>query len=582
MRRYSCSGLRNELIGIVVTIGFALIAAQTGCSPEQANKLLSGKKPRAERTAGLGGEMVLIPAGKFTMGLTPEHKLGLSRRYHIDQAFIAPTGNREVELPAFLIDRYEVTNSKYRKFVTANGHRLPLVWIDKGYPDGLDDLPITGVDFHDAQAYCQWVGKRLPTEEEWEKAARGTDARLWLWGNRWEPGACKMNQSGPNPLIPFPARVGSFPRDSSPYGVMDMAGNVTEWVTGEVPPPFQYTAWTKGGNFTYSEPQSFLLGARISQPQGNALDYLGFRCAKDAEGTERSEHAAAHEDKAAKKRTSPKGVETFVPAKPDASLYRSSKIQVLPVKDLDPERRHHNHMMVHPPRKVPGDQDKIRPWRLEFKVPYLPDDRFAALFEKYWNLHPNIVRSSFNADYTVFELEAVKPGLMELRMEVRGGLDYVDLDFYVKNIGEKDLPSSTETCFQNLGAPNFRDHEGSRTVLLTGLGIRSIRKFRKEKPRWLIWSSGSPGAENSSLDKTGKQAPLIAVISRDRQWLVAPVSMSGRPYRFVNNCEYSCIHSNPPSRVKPGETRHIKERIYFLRGSMEDLMLRWKRDLASH
>src|SRR5262249_3157990 len=157
----------------------------------------------------------------------------------------------------FLIDKYEVTNRQFRRFVEETGYKKPISWLDQGYPAGRDDFPVTGVNYEDARAYARWIGKRLPTEAEWEKAARGSDGRLWVWGNRWRQGACKMDDSRGGPLVNSPAPVGSYPLDRSVYGVMDMAGNILEWVEAVRPQALEYTAITKGGSFVNAAPYLF-------------------------------------------------------------------------------------------------------------------------------------------------------------------------------------------------------------------------------------------------------------------------------------------------------------------------------------
>ncbi len=181
---------------------------------------------RASATAG--AQMVLVPAGDFTMGqdgATPER------------------GPRHVvTLDAFEIDRFEVTNERYKAFIDAGGYRNPVFWGSEGWnwvqrnrvtepgfwrkPEWNDPLqPVVAVDWYEADAFCRFAGLRLPTEAEWEKAARGTDERAYPWGNKWDPANAK------GPRASGTDKVGSHPAGASPYGLEDMAGNVREWVS---------------------------------------------------------------------------------------------------------------------------------------------------------------------------------------------------------------------------------------------------------------------------------------------------------------------------------------------------------------
>ena len=155
-------------------------------------------------------EMVLIPAGTFTMGVND---------YGPDEG---PA--HTVFLDAFWIDRFEATNGSYLTFAQETGRSLPGSAQEDPFVG--PDQPASGVTWFDAQAYCQWAGKRLCTEAEWEKAARGADDRLYPWGGE-APDADRLNF---NSHVGRTAPVGSYETGRSPFGIYDMAGNVWEWV----------------------------------------------------------------------------------------------------------------------------------------------------------------------------------------------------------------------------------------------------------------------------------------------------------------------------------------------------------------
>ena len=139
---------------------------------------------------------------------------------------------RKVQVQGFYIDKYEVTNRQFEVFANATGYRTDAeqknearTWLTED-TSGKDSHPAVWMSWNDAQAYCKWAGKRLPTEAEWEKAARGDDARLWPWGNNWDNKRLNAGEGGRKTTTP----VGNFANGASPYGVMDLAGNVWEWV----------------------------------------------------------------------------------------------------------------------------------------------------------------------------------------------------------------------------------------------------------------------------------------------------------------------------------------------------------------
>ncbi|TPW18659.1 MAG: serine/threonine protein kinase, partial [Halothiobacillaceae bacterium] len=171
----------------------------------------------AESRIGDGpNEMVLIPAGEFIRGTNV--RLPDEGPQHV------------INLPAFYIDKYEVTNLQYKKYIDEVGRRAPDHFVEGSYPPGKVDHPVTYVSWSDAKRYCEWAGKRLPSDVEWEKAARGTDGRTFPWGNEF------IMEGGNTPvrwetlqLEGDTTPVGAFEKGVSPYGLYDVSGNVWEW-----------------------------------------------------------------------------------------------------------------------------------------------------------------------------------------------------------------------------------------------------------------------------------------------------------------------------------------------------------------
>lgn len=243
--------------------------------------------------AEVQADMVLVPAGEFMMG---------SEGKALDED-AAERPVHTVSLPAFLIDKTEVTATQYAQFLNElkrtrddAGHaflglsqHLPLEQADGQWrpKSGREQFPMTDVTWYGATAYAQWAGKRLPTEAEWEKAARGTDGRKYPWGPNMDYGKLRFGQDSVGP-------VGTLPAGASPYGCLDMAGNAWEW-TSSVFKPYPYVATdgredsssaerrvARGGSWT-GEPHITTTTYRFRPEPTFGHYYLGFRCAKSAE-----------------------------------------------------------------------------------------------------------------------------------------------------------------------------------------------------------------------------------------------------------------------------------------------------------
>jgi formylglycine-generating enzyme required for sulfatase activity len=231
-------------------------------------------------------ELVYIAAGEFTMG-------------HKDSYDTLPV--RRMTLPAFFIDKYEVTNKRYKRYIDATNYKVPWSqepavaayiwdWQKRMYPQGRGDDPVVLVSWEDAKAFCAWAGKSLPNEAQWEKAARGVNGKPYPWGNSWEAKKANTSESGLKQTAPF----GSFKDDVSEYGVNDLGGNVSEWVE-EWFAPYPGNPMTsyeernkykilRGGSWDYAHSIANGYHRQYALPQSQ-MSAIGFRCVKAADAT---------------------------------------------------------------------------------------------------------------------------------------------------------------------------------------------------------------------------------------------------------------------------------------------------------
>jgi len=213
---------------------------------------MAGKKAAAD--------MAPVPAGEFIYGNGKDEQ--------------------RLTLGDFHIDTREVTNRKYKEFVKATKRKEPRGWLIYGYKKDEAEHPITLVSYKDAQEYCAWAGKRLPTEQEWERAARGVDGRRYPWGDEWDKGRANTSLSG----IVGTTSVGAYPEGKSPVGAFDMAGNLWEWTSSDFTDPMNQSAVkakvVRGGSWglTHRFASAYF---RVGYNPATVINNIGFRCAKD-------------------------------------------------------------------------------------------------------------------------------------------------------------------------------------------------------------------------------------------------------------------------------------------------------------
>lgn len=304
---------------------FAALAMSLQLSPRSvagAGVNDSGAKQNTQNSNDLAiaADWVLIPGGKFVMGATADQKAdfykfgGSPQWMSFAQPLVESSGPaHDVHLDSFYIFRHEVTNSQYQKFVSATGHRNSGRAFDPRFNG--PNQPVVTVTWNDAQSFCVWIGARLPTEAEWEKAARGTAGLIYPWGNTWDAAKLRSMDGIAHQALPSieewenwrkqnmrnapseaqPADVGSYPDGASPYGVMDMAGNVWEWVADWFDPMYYANApkhnpkgpesgdfrVLRGGAWDTPIPVNFTWLRQTFMPPSDARAVTGFRCAKD-------------------------------------------------------------------------------------------------------------------------------------------------------------------------------------------------------------------------------------------------------------------------------------------------------------
>ncbi len=216
-------------------------------------------------------DMILIRGGAFTMG-------------NNNSSDEAEKPEQMVTVKSFYIDKYEVTNQQYYEFIRATSYKPPSHWTTGKFEEGRESYPVVNVDWNDAKKYAAWAGKRLPTEEEWEYAARGDDGRLYPWGKQFGNSNANTKESGKAESTP----VGSYPSGQSPFGVLDMSGNVLEWTASTYSPypgskakPAKDYVVLRGGDWVEEQTYATVTSRALQKPDFYR-NYIGFRCAKDA------------------------------------------------------------------------------------------------------------------------------------------------------------------------------------------------------------------------------------------------------------------------------------------------------------
>ena len=312
--------------------GFITVSLLAACEKESTKS----DKPAAS-TVGLKVEQVLVPAGEFIRGSNREDDVPMRQQYGFPAPlFLDEHPEKRINLAAFKIDTYEVTNKQYKAYILASRRMLPHAWMSDGYAiskeqlqsldieklrkmatdvfavdmdttkmdkpalltavleqqQAQDNYPVTGVNWFAAKEFCEWRNARLPTESEWEKAARGPNGFEYPWGNEWDAKITNTGDDGE--WDEGMAPVGAYPNNKSPYGAYDMSGNVWEWVADWYAPyedsSYESNAFGKknrvirggGGGVGHYAISYFYRAAtrQFAEPEMESED-VGFRCVSD-------------------------------------------------------------------------------------------------------------------------------------------------------------------------------------------------------------------------------------------------------------------------------------------------------------
>jgi eukaryotic-like serine/threonine-protein kinase len=271
------TGKKSNIVVIALAAVVALLVLGIGGAgvaylmmrPGPSKPIVDNPPPTTAVPAG----MAFVPEGTFTMGDDRSEDPG-SKPEH------------SVKVKAFYLDQYEVTNEQYLQFVKSENHPAPGGWKDGTFPSGEAKFPVTNITWQDAVDFAKWAGKRLPTEAEWEYAARGTDKRIFPWGNDFTTRNANTEETSKESGRSRPLPVGSYPQGKSPFGVFDLCGNVAEWTVSKFDPYPESSAVPKegrvirGGSYERDKRFAYTYG-RAVLPETKTFPSVGFRCAKD-------------------------------------------------------------------------------------------------------------------------------------------------------------------------------------------------------------------------------------------------------------------------------------------------------------
>jgi formylglycine-generating enzyme required for sulfatase activity len=577
-----------------VTLLGAMLASCLLASPDRLTREAAAPSADLGKVGLLRREregMIFISRRACTIGSSREERLRLAKQFGCDPTWLDDDMEKHtVELPAFWIDRSPVTNAQYLAFVEAQGARRPWPgsntllgattapagepYLTRGtFPAARADHPVVGVNYREARAYAEWIGKRLPSAEEWEVAAQPAQPGLYSWGSKW-PGPVKPFGRNDRPRWDFPATkpVGSGQFGRSGTGMEDLAGQVCEWTattTTHHGGPFHLL---KGASWLHEDPVNFRTAAGFWAAESFFTPLIGFRCAMDGDRTPlsvpRKVPTAAHDEEA-------------FPS-PD-SEFHSAEPQVYPVAQVPDALSRWlwdwSRLFIAgegPPERSRGfviQVPSLGPWPICLYFAEALVWRDQQLLGGFGRSQPPLQRGPSAREGTAYTLDFDE---LSVRIEFAKGRDFLDLVSTITN--KTDTPSKylSGSCLSLTSHPYFYDCELLRTYQVTGSGdFVPLRQIPRRGP-CVRWITGTDLARHGGEPNRG----VMAVLSRDHRWTFASVRIEAADdFNVIGNPWLSCLHTDARVLVDPRSQRVTRQRLYFIRGGLKELRRRIEKDV---
>jgi formylglycine-generating enzyme required for sulfatase activity len=494
--------------------------------------------------------MVFIPARRLTVGTSWPERTELAKRFDCHPTWLGDDLlQHEVSLSAFWIDRHPVTNAQYLAFVETTGHPRPSWWSGWSglFPTEYADHPLVGVSGKDAATYARWVGKRLPSAQEWEAAISKPDRSLFAWGDEW-PGPLKFQRPGRIFWeLPGTRPVGTGGCGQSTAGVEDFAGQALEWVSDVVPHHGVQFQLMKAASWFHEDPVNFRIASGWYAYEGWRSSFTGFRCALDADiippKVQESKSPSAISSAVAKKQLQ---VTIFRDRPKLAAAGGNSRHISISVPMFG-----HETISLAAPETIIWNGSSVMTWR---KTPDMT-----------WQ-----VRTTERAAYEMRFSE------LKVNAEFFVDEDSVEQRFTAFNLTGRPGSFRTSSCFNLQGHPMFYDCEQLRTYVLNAAGkFLPIRRLSRGG-NCVRWITG-PGAAELGQDLRWS---VLAVISRDGRSIIATGRAGkGSGFSVATNMLFTCLHTDASVQVAPGQQATTRQFFWFLKGTLDDLLKRARRDL---